>query len=258
MDTPGGSMKKKDRTATPRDGSPDGIPEAQGAEARGEQHRSEREGSGGNRPGGPPARKDTVGKLFNIDDFRLPSWKNSESYRSALNSVLERLAETSSDILSTCFGMAVAGTWREWDATVPVGTEIAVDDEMLMDTGDTTITALIKLKKRIDDFLFLCSIDDTHRSSPHGLHTGEIKLDEVDTPHFPWDDVKACCDHVLDAEGYKDRKPCPKCGTRPEKLIWISFMSPLWTWQQLCGQQGPLSICPKCTIQVEFILNAMN
>ena len=100
----------------------------------------------GNCPGGPPARKDTVGKLFNIDDFRLPSWKNSESYRSALNSVLERLAETSSDILSACFGMAVAGTWREWDATVPVGTEIAVDDEMLMDTGDTTITALIKLK----------------------------------------------------------------------------------------------------------------
>jgi hypothetical protein len=26
---------------------------------------------------------------------------------------------------------------------------------MLMDTGDTTITALIKLKKRIDDFLEL-------------------------------------------------------------------------------------------------------
>ncbi len=251
-------MKKKDRTITPRDGSPAETPGSPGAEARRGPRRREREGPGRKARGCPPARKDTLGKLFNIDDFRLPSRKNSESYRSALDGVLERLAETSADILSACFGMAVAGTWREWDATVPVGMEIDVDDEMLMDTGDTTITALIKLKKRIDGFLVLYSIDDTQLSSTHALHTDEIKPDGADTPHFPWDDVKACCEHVLDAEGYKDRKPCPKCGTRPEKLIWISFKSPLWTWQQLCGQQGPLSICPKCTIQVEFILNVMN
>lgn len=149
-------MEKQDRTTTTRDGSPAKIPEAQDTEARGGPHRSESEGPVRNDTGSLPARKHTAGELFNIDEFRLQSWKNSESYRSALNSVLASLAQTSSDILSACFGMALAGQWREWDATVSVGTEIAIDDEMLMDTGDKTITALIKLKQRIDDFLEVC------------------------------------------------------------------------------------------------------
>ena len=80
-----------------------------------------------------------------------------------------------------------------------------------------------------------------------------------DTSHetyFPWDDVMLCFDNRL--PNYVGWKKCPKCGLESEKLIWIEFNSPPWTWKHLCGSRGPLSICPNCRIQVDFIVTAIN
>ncbi len=82
--------------------------------------------------------------------------------------------------------------------------------------------------------------------------------EEEDGELFPWDDVNACLERVLDGNKFKGHNSCPKCGLDSEKLIWIDFESPEWTWEHLCGSQGPLSICPICKIQVEFILETMN
>lgn len=67
---------------------------------------------------------------------------------------------------------------------------------------------------------------------------------------FPWDDVDACLNSIIPP--MSDGKPCPKCGTPLEKLKWINFRSPDWTWKHLCGRGGPMSICEKCHKQVEF------
>lgn len=75
---------------------------------------------------------------------------------------------------------------------------------------------------------------------------------------FPWRDVLACFDKRLESKNYKNHDKCPKCGKNSEELIWIKFRSPDWTWKNLCGRQGPLSICPECRIQVEFIIEIMN
>ena len=75
---------------------------------------------------------------------------------------------------------------------------------------------------------------------------------------FPWKDVMACFDKRLDAKKFTGHKKCPKCGKKSQDLIWIQFRSPSWTWKELVGREGPLSICPHCKIQVEFILQIMN
>jgi len=75
---------------------------------------------------------------------------------------------------------------------------------------------------------------------------------------FPWDYVKVCFKDSLDSKDFKNHDKCPKCGLKSEKLIWIKFISPSGTWQALCGRMGPLSICPNCKIQVEFITEVMN
>lgn len=77
---------------------------------------------------------------------------------------------------------------------------------------------------------------------------------------FPWDDVNACIDTeclpIFRSLG--ENKPCPICGTPSDKLKWIEFRSPQWTWDNLMGRGGPLSICEKCHKQVEFIRIFMN
>jgi hypothetical protein len=76
--------------------------------------------------------------------------------------------------------------------------------------------------------------------------------------YFPWKHVIACMKKTLDSKEFANHLPCPKCGLRSENLDWINFRSPDWTWEHLCGRAGPLSICPECKIQVEFILHVMN
>lgn len=73
---------------------------------------------------------------------------------------------------------------------------------------------------------------------------------------FPWDDVKACMDNKIPAR--TNRLSCPICGKPSEELLWIDFCSPSRTWAQLCGREGPLSICPDCQCQVEFICEMMS
>jgi hypothetical protein len=75
---------------------------------------------------------------------------------------------------------------------------------------------------------------------------------------FPWEDVIACFPEILNSEDFKNGKSCPECGLPSEQLTWIYFRSPSWTWKHLCGRAGPLSLCPKCRIQVQFICNRKN
>lgn len=57
--------------------------------------------------------------------------------------------------------------------------------------------------------------------------------------HFPWEKVEACIDE--NAEVMKSR--CLRCG-RCKKRIY--FRSPSWTWMELCGRRGYLTICEHC------------
>jgi hypothetical protein len=81
---------------------------------------------------------------------------------------------------------------------------------------------------------------------------GTIEKPEI----YPWEWVKPCMNDVLDS--IPNSLSCPICGKRSEDLLWIDYMSPKWTWQQLSGRGGALSICQDCHCQVEFICVILN
>ena len=78
---------------------------------------------------------------------------------------------------------------------------------------------------------------------------------------FPWEDVDAC--------RQRRRKPpspkpldagsaCPHCGKPADAPTWIYFESPAWTWENLCGRAGWLTVCDPCRLQVDFFLEVMS
>lgn len=85
-----------------------------------------------------------------------------------------------------------------------------------------------------------------------GDDESQQKNEDTWPKEFPWIDVKSCLKDKLDNMKFKGHLNCPKCGRHSENLVWIMFDSPSWTWENLCGRKGPLSICPDCKIQVDF------
>lgn len=78
---------------------------------------------------------------------------------------------------------------------------------------------------------------------------------------FPWADVDVSRadtelqNAALQESPHTHDGACPRC-QRP--LNWIYFSSPPWTWEQLCGRAGWLSLCDPCHLQVKFDLVLMN
>lgn len=82
---------------------------------------------------------------------------------------------------------------------------------------------------------------------------------EIEEAYFPLEDVEACLKECQSSkisdrhlEDYTNCRPCPLCGKPSEELEWIYFESPKWTWDNMMGQAGTLSICPDCGCLVEF------
>ena len=129
--------------------------------------------------------------------------------------------------------------------------------------------ALFNYTKEHQDTIFHIQVDDDIKDFPvqpfarmfwPALHMKNIILPKmfqlILSAIFPWDDIKACIDKKIPARS--NHLSCPFCGKASEELEWINFNSPAWTWQKRCGRQGPLSICPDCHCQVEFICEIMN
>ena len=72
--------------------------------------------------------------------------------------------------------------------------------------------------------------------------------------YFPWNDVLASM-HTMPEKVKITEIVCPNCG---EKLVELYFSSPAWTWRELCGRGGHMTICPNCPQQMEFKLEIMN
>lgn len=72
--------------------------------------------------------------------------------------------------------------------------------------------------------------------------------------YFPWIDViGSMMEHP--EKVYYVKTVCPDCG---EKLLYLEFWSPHWTWIGLCGRSGPMLICPNCPRQDSFCLHLMS
>ncbi len=85
---------------------------------------------------------------------------------------------------------------------------------------------------------------------------------------YPWSDVQVARSNAKlqrknpvaegKAEFLSHARPCPKCGASAGELAWFYFESPLWTWDQLCGRAGFMTVCDPCHAQVDFFMTMLN
>ena len=90
----------------------------------------------------------------------------------------------------------------------------------------------------------------------------------TDGEKFPWEDIEAAqADAGLQSEypiakGQKQygkyAKRCPKCNASVNQLRWVYFSSPKYTWENLCGRAGWLTVCDRCHVQVDFFCELLN
>jgi hypothetical protein len=106
-------------------------------------------------------------------------------------------------------------------------------------------------------FISNCTLKNNSNSMAH-FNPDTFEPDTTYQTLFQWEAVKPCLKDTLESNNFKGHTSCPKCGVKSEKLIWIKYSSPESSWEKLCGREGPLSICPACKIQVEFIIELMN
>tara|TARA_B100000686_G_scaffold170919_1_gene178165 strand:+ start:322 stop:1008 length:687 start_codon:yes stop_codon:yes gene_type:complete len=72
---------------------------------------------------------------------------------------------------------------------------------------------------------------------------------------FPWEDVEVCLRKQRQSKKIDTSTKCPECGN---PVTVILFTSPPWTWENLCGREGYLTICDECRAQLGFQQTVMN
>lgn len=85
---------------------------------------------------------------------------------------------------------------------------------------------------------------------------------------FPWEDVDASRQNkALQRRHVKKRAradyaaqtpACARCATPSDRLTWIYFESPEWTWKHLCGRAGWMVVCDRCRRQVGFFCEVLS
>lgn len=50
-------------------------------------------------------------------------------------------------------------------------------------------------------------------------------------------------------------KPCPQCGCEASKLFWFSVTDPEAAWDAGTGRVGFLTLCKRCRLQVDFLID---
>src|SRR5258708_7941609 len=52
-----------------------------------------------------------------------------------------------------------------------------------------------------------------------------------------------------------EARACPQCGRTAEELSWFSVSDPEAAWDAGTGRVGWLTICERCQLQVDFLLD---
>ena len=75
--------------------------------------------------------------------------KSAREYTKCLGEIIGELAATEEELSSAAINLAVLDKWREWNESMPVGSEYTFTDEMLYGAGDSNIRVLMNLRDSI-------------------------------------------------------------------------------------------------------------
>lgn len=83
---------------------------------------------------------------------------------------------------------------------------------------------------------------------------------------FPWPWAQRAIDQIesvvyhhsieMAQDLHLDRaRACPECGRLPKDLFWFSISDPEVAWDRGTGRVGFLTLCEKCRLQVDFLID---
>ncbi|MDR2814932.1 MAG: hypothetical protein LBB79_09830 [Prevotellaceae bacterium] len=78
-------------------------------------------------------------------------FKQYEKYYNMRSEIDEWLGEIAEQLFSRMVDLALAGKWQKWAKKQPVGTVFEFSYEMICDTGDANVDALVELLDTIGD-----------------------------------------------------------------------------------------------------------
>jgi hypothetical protein len=93
-----------------------------------------------------------------------------------------------------------------------------------------------------------------------------VKRWKTPATYFPWEHVQQYIDRI-DSTVYHHSvalaqelfiakaQPCPKCKCAAAELFWFSVTDPEAAWDAGTGRVGFLTLCKKCKLQIDFLLD---
>ena len=89
---------------------------------------------------------------------------------------------------------------------------------------------------------------------------------ETPARFFPWPWVQRALDQIesvvyrhsirMAQDLHLDRaRACPECGRSPGDLSWFSISDPEEAWDRGTGRVGFLTLCERCQLQVDFLID---
>ena len=76
------------------------------------------------------------------------------AYERSVAEAEELIEEMTDDLFTAAVNIAMNGPWREWNESVPEGTEVELNSEMLKDSGDDRVVAIIDLMYQAERISF--------------------------------------------------------------------------------------------------------
>ncbi len=75
--------------------------------------------------------------------------KYNDAYQEEIQNAAQSLSSMYYNLRESCFNLAINSSWAEWDKRQEVGSEFNFTDDMLFQTGNTSISLLMFLRERI-------------------------------------------------------------------------------------------------------------
>ena len=72
--------------------------------------------------------------------------RRNEAYQEKLRALVQLIDDFRDELRQGAINLAMAGPWREREASVPVGTVVSIGWQDLSDTGDENLNALVEIE----------------------------------------------------------------------------------------------------------------
>ncbi len=97
----------------------------------------------------PRPKKPVRSGVVDLREYRKGKPQLSQAYRKLLRETGDDLEEMAITVFERAVQLVMAGKWKEWSDSAPVGTEAYIDEAMLRQAGDPAVAHLLDIQEQL-------------------------------------------------------------------------------------------------------------